>query len=226
MGGRGGGGFNDFNSFDGRRLRRPVRRFDGRWRWPPTRCSPGRGNDLRYNLTISLEEAFEGKRAQVRVPTSCRPARSATAPAAKASPSRPPARPVNGAGRVRSQPGLLHGRAHLCHLPRRRGEWSTNPCESCGGTRPAAESERRSPINVPAGVEDGTRIRLSGEGEAGACAAGNRAICTSLSAWQTASACFSRDGAQHVLPRADLDHDRGPGWRMSRCRRSRASGSA
>lgn len=123
-----------------------------------------RGNDLRYNLTISLEEAFSGKKAQIRVPTSvaCE-ACDGTGSEGRAEPAACPT--CRGAGRVRAQQGFftVERTCPTCHGA---GRVVTNPCKSCGGSGLSHE-EKTLAINVPAGVEDGTRIRLSGEGEAG-----------------------------------------------------------
>ena len=164
MGGRGGGGF-DFNSF--------ADVFDdlfgdfmgGGGGGGRRRGAAPRGNDLRYNLTISLEEAFAGKRAQVRVPTSvgCEVC-DGTGSEGKSEPAACPT--CRGAGRVRSQQGFftVERTCPTCHGG---GRVVTNPCKSCGGSG-LQQKEKTLAVNVPAGVEDGTRIRLSGEGEAGA----------------------------------------------------------
>jgi molecular chaperone DnaJ len=123
-----------------------------------------RGADLRYNLTISLEEAFAGKKAQIRVPT------SVGCEACHGSGSEAGAEPTNcptcrGIGRVRAQQGFFTVE-RTCPTCQGTGRVISNPCASCGGAG-RVHSERTLAVTIPQGVEDGTRIRLSGEGEAG-----------------------------------------------------------
>ena len=123
-----------------------------------------RGADLRYNMEITLEEAFSGKTAQVRIPTSVT-CESCSGTGAKAG-SKPKACPTcGGYGRIRHAQGFftLERTCPACHG---RGEVIDNPCPACAGSGRVTR-ERTLSINVPAGVEDGTRIRLAGEGEAG-----------------------------------------------------------
>ena len=125
---------------------------------------PSRGSDLRYNLEISLEEAFHGKTASLTLPTSvaCEPCSGTGAkPGAK-----PRACPTcGGQGRIRAQQGFF-SIERTCPQCQGRGEIIDNPCPSCSGSGRVTR-ERHLSVNVPAGVEDGTRIRLVGEGEAG-----------------------------------------------------------
>jgi molecular chaperone DnaJ len=123
-----------------------------------------RGADLRYNLEITLEEAFGGKNATVRMPTSL------ACEACSGSGARPGSKPVTcktcgGHGRVRAQQGFfaIERTCPSCHG---RGQTIENPCDKCAGSGRVTR-ERTLSVNVPAGVEDGTRIRLTGEGEAG-----------------------------------------------------------
>lgn len=123
-----------------------------------------RGADLRYNITVSLEEAFSGKKAQIKVPTSiaCSSCKGSGAEGA----SEPSAcRTCRGAGRVRSQQGFftVERTCPSCHGA---GRVITNPCKSCSGAGRVQE-EKTLAVTIPNGVEDGTRIRLTGEGEAG-----------------------------------------------------------
>ena len=123
-----------------------------------------RGADLRYNLEITLEEAFEGKTATVKIPTavSCE-ACSGTGAKPGSKPRQCPT--CGGHGRVRATQGFfsIERTCPNCHG---RGEVIDDPCESCGGAGRITR-ERALSVNVPPGVEDGTRIRLAGEGEAG-----------------------------------------------------------
>jgi molecular chaperone DnaJ len=123
-----------------------------------------RGNDLRYNLEITLEEAFKGKQTTVRVPTQV--ACEACQGSGAASGSRPVNCPsCHGAGRVRAQQGFftIERTCPSCHGA---GRIIENPCRSCGG-QGRQRKEKTLSVAIPAGVEDGTRIRLAGEGEAG-----------------------------------------------------------
>ncbi|MEO1018700.1 MAG: molecular chaperone DnaJ [Pseudomonadota bacterium] len=126
--------------------------------------SSTRGADLRYNLTISLEDAFTGKRAQIRVPTSVQC--DACSGSGSEGGSDPAGCPMcRGAGRVRSQQGFFTVE-RTCPTCQGTGRVIRDPCTSCSGTG-RTQKEKTLAVNVPAGVEDGTRIRLSGEGEAG-----------------------------------------------------------
>ena len=123
-----------------------------------------RGADLRYNMEIGLEEAFAGKAAQIRIPTSVT-CESCSGTGAKAG-SKPKTCPTcGGYGKIRHSQGFftLERTCPGCHG---RGEVIDNPCAACAGSGRVTR-ERTLSVNVPAGVEDGTRIRLAGEGEAG-----------------------------------------------------------
>ena len=123
-----------------------------------------RGADLRYNMEISLEEAFTGKTAQIRIPTpvTCE---ACSGTGAKIG-TKPKACPhCGGAGRVRHQQGFFT-LERTCPGCQGRGQVIEDPCPSCTGSGRVTR-ERTLSVNIPAGVEDGTRIRLAGEGEAG-----------------------------------------------------------
>jgi molecular chaperone DnaJ len=149
-----------------------------------------RGQDLRYNMEISLEEAFTGKTAQIRIPTpvTCE---ACSGTGAKAG-TRPKACPqCGGAGRVRHQQGFFT-LERTCPGCQGRGQVIDDPCPSCSGSGRVSR-ERTLSVNIPAGVEDGTRIRLGGEGEAGVRGgpAGDLYIFLSLASHEF----FQRDGA-------------------------------
>jgi molecular chaperone DnaJ len=128
------------------------------------RGAQSRGADLRYNLEITLEEAFAGKQAQIRVPTTVRcEVCSATGSAKGAPPGVCPS--CRGAGRVRAQQGFFTIE-RTCPTCSGTGRVITDPCESCGGSG-RVHREKTLSVTIPQGVEDGTRIRLTGEGEAG-----------------------------------------------------------
>jgi molecular chaperone DnaJ len=123
-----------------------------------------RGNDLRYNLEINLTEAYTGKSAQVRVPS------SVSCEKCKGSGAKPGTHPktcgtCNGAGAVRSQSGFFTVE-RACPTCAGRGQVIADPCMACSG-QGRVTKERSLQVTIPAGVEDGTRIRLTGEGEAG-----------------------------------------------------------
>lgn len=124
-----------------------------------------RGADLRYNMEVSLEEAFEGKNAQIDVPT------AVTCETCEGDGSKPGSQPktcstCGGAGRVRAAQGFF-SIERACPACQGRGEVISDPCTSCSG-QGRVTKERSLSVNIPEGIEDGVRIRLSGEGEAGA----------------------------------------------------------
>jgi molecular chaperone DnaJ len=123
-----------------------------------------RGADLRFNLEITLDEAFTGKQAKVRVPTSvgcddCGGSGAAGGAEAVVCTM------CRGAGKVRAQQGFftVERSCPTCHGA---GRVIDDPCRKCAGTG-RVEKEKTLSVNVPAGIEDGTRIRVGGEGEAG-----------------------------------------------------------
>jgi len=123
-----------------------------------------RGSDLRYNMEITLNEAFSGKTAQIRIPTSVT-CEACSGSGAKAGTKPKPCGSCGGAGKIRHAPGFftLERTCPTCHG---RGQVIDDPCKVCGGGGRVTR-ERTLSVNIPAGVEDGTRIRLAGEGEAG-----------------------------------------------------------
>jgi molecular chaperone DnaJ len=126
--------------------------------------SATRGADLRYNLSITLEEAFAGKKAQIRVPTTvvC-DACSGSGSEGGAEPA--PCPSCRATGRIRSQQGFFTVE-RTCPTCQGTGRIVKNPCRGCGGSG-VVHREKTLAVTIPQGVEDGTRIRLSGEGEAG-----------------------------------------------------------
>ncbi len=128
------------------------------------RGNNNRGADLRYNMEITLEDAFNGKSTKIRVPTLtvCEDCHGAGA----AADSKPTVCPnCRGSGRVRAHQGFFTVE-RTCGTCNGVGRIIENPCRTCGGSG-RAQNERTLLVNIPAGVEDGTRIRLAGEGEAG-----------------------------------------------------------
>ncbi|WP_436643692.1 molecular chaperone DnaJ [Microbaculum sp. FT89] len=128
------------------------------------RSGRGRGADLRYNMEITLEESYSGKAAQIRVPTSIT-CETCSGSGAKPGTSPTTCTTCGGAGRVRASQGFF-AIERTCPHCQGRGEIIEDPCADCGGAGRVTR-ERNLSVNIPAGVEDGTRIRLAGEGEAG-----------------------------------------------------------
>ena len=123
-----------------------------------------RGADLRYNMEITLNDAFAGKTAQVRVPTSVT-CETCAGTGAKAGTKPVTCATCGGMGKVRASQGFFTIE-RTCPTCQGRGETIADPCGACNGAGRVVK-ERTLSVNIPAGVEDGTRIRLSGEGEAG-----------------------------------------------------------
>jgi len=128
------------------------------------RTRASRGSDLRYNLKITLEEAFSGLTKQISVPSSvaCGSC-NGTGSEGGAEPTTCPT--CSGMGKVRAQQGFFTVE-RTCPTCSGTGQIVQNPCRTCGGAG-RQQKERALSVNIPAGVETGTRIRLSGEGEAG-----------------------------------------------------------
>jgi molecular chaperone DnaJ len=141
--------FDDLFGMGGRRGRGPGRE---------------RGADLRYNLEITLEEAYAGKTAQVKLPTSVT-CEVCSGSGAKAGTQPVTCRSCGGSGRIRHAQGFFT-LERACPTCQGRGSIIEQPCTNCGGAGRMTK-ERTLELHVPAGVEDGTRIRLAGEGEAG-----------------------------------------------------------
>src|SRR5437868_356047 len=123
-----------------------------------------RGADLRYNMEITLEEAFVGKTAQIEIPVSVT-CESCSGTGAKAGTKPKNCSTCGGAGRVRQAQGFFT-LERTCPGCQGRGQMIEDPCPACAGAGRVTR-ERTLSANIPQGVEDGTRIRLAGEGEAG-----------------------------------------------------------
>jgi molecular chaperone DnaJ len=123
-----------------------------------------RGSDMRYNLEITLEEAYRGKTATLKVPTSVS-CEACNGTGAKPGSKARQCATCAGHGRVRASQGFF-SIERTCPACQGRGEVIDDPCRSCNGAGRVTR-ERTLSVNIPAGVEDGTRIRLAGEGEAG-----------------------------------------------------------
>jgi molecular chaperone DnaJ len=123
-----------------------------------------RGSDLRYNLQVSLEEAYKGKQETIHVTT------STSCEACHGSGGEKGTKPVtcptcHGSGRIRASQGFFTIE-RTCHTCQGLGKIIKDPCRICAGTG-RVRKEKTLAVNIPAGVEEGTRIRLAGEGEVG-----------------------------------------------------------
>jgi molecular chaperone DnaJ len=126
--------------------------------------SSARGQDLRYNMEITLEEAFHGKKAKITVPSSmacesCKGSGGKDGAAPKACPT------CRGAGKVRSQQGFFTIE-RTCPMCQGAGQVISDPCPTCRG-QGRTRKDKALEVTIPPGVEEGTRIRLASEGEAG-----------------------------------------------------------
>lgn len=166
-GGRGGagagaGGF-DFNGsfadifedlFGGGGGRRQQQRRGG----------PERGGDLRYNMQIALEDAFKGKQESIKITTSAT-CGSCTGSGAEKGSKATTCSTCGGVGTVRTSQGFFT-MERTCAGCQGRGTIIKNPCKTCAGSG-KVRKEKSLSVTIPQGVEEGTRIRLNGEGEAG-----------------------------------------------------------
>jgi molecular chaperone DnaJ len=160
------GGYGDFSGFGG--IEDIFESFFGGMRTGTARRGPSRGADLRFDLTIEFEEAIFGCEKEIVVP------RHEVCPQCQGSGAEPGTQPIrcpqcNGTGEVRRQQQTFLGSfVQVTTCPRCQGEREiiTTPCTRCGG-RKVVQVERSISVKIPAGVDDGTRIRLAGEGEPG-----------------------------------------------------------
>ncbi|MEO1192227.1 MAG: molecular chaperone DnaJ [Pseudomonadota bacterium] len=157
--GRGGGGF-DFGGFADI-FDEMFGDFGGQRR---SGRGGSQGSDLRYNMAITLEEAFAGKETTVRIPgtatcEACDGTGAEPGSSLKTCPT------CNGRGRIRASQGFftVERTCPTCHG---EGQIVEKPCQVCNGEG-RVHKDKTLQVNIPAGVEDGTRIRLAGEGEAG-----------------------------------------------------------
>tara|TARA_Y100000590_G_scaffold83785_1_gene93436 strand:+ start:19396 stop:20532 length:1137 start_codon:yes stop_codon:yes gene_type:complete len=129
-----------------------------------SRRGPRPGNDVRFNMTISLKEAFNGKKTSIKIPSStdCNSC-NGTGGAGGTKPST--CSTCNGYGKVRSSAGFFTVE-RTCSTCAGSGESIRNPCLKCSGTGQIPKQKTIS-VNIPSGVDNGTRIRISGEGEKG-----------------------------------------------------------
>ncbi|MDA8537836.1 molecular chaperone DnaJ [Candidatus Pelagibacter bacterium] len=138
--------------------------FGGGGRSRGRRNSNNRGSDLRYDLSITLEEAFEGKKQDIKFST------TEKCNTCKGNGSKPGSSPdrctiCGGNGKVRSNQGFFTVQ-QTCPQCAGSGEEITNPCNDCNG-QGSKQTSKKISVTIPKGVDDGTRIRLAGKGEAG-----------------------------------------------------------
>jgi len=161
MGG-GGGGFHGFESAGFSDIFEDLFGMRGGRRSDPNAAT--RGADLRYNLTITLENAFHGKSEKITIPTTIAcdtcdgvGAKDGSKPSACTS--------CNGVGKVRSQQGFFMVE-RTCPACQGQGLVIENPCDDCHGSGKTKKNKTLD-VKIPAGVEEGARIRLNGEGKTG-----------------------------------------------------------
>jgi molecular chaperone DnaJ len=123
-----------------------------------------KGADLRYNLELDLEDAVKGTTVKIRIPTAVKCSTCEGSGAKKGS-SPVDCNTCNGVGQVRMQQGFFSVQ-QTCPRCQGSGKMIKDPCNSCHG-RGQVEEQKTLSVKVPAGVDDGDRIRLSGEGQAG-----------------------------------------------------------
>ena len=138
--------------------------FRGNERRQQRRSGPRPGADLAYNLEISLEEAVHGVEKQLRVPTHSH-CKTCSGTGAKPGTSKNSCKTCQGHGVVRMQQGFF-ALEQTCPACRGTGEVISDPCHTCFGNGVVKETKTLS-VKIPAGIDNGDRIRLSGEGEVG-----------------------------------------------------------
>jgi len=164
-GGGGRGGFGGFSGADFSDIFEDFfGDFGGGGRRSSRRSSNNRGSDLRYDLSITLEEAYTGKKQNIQFST------SEKCNTCKGNGSKPGSSPdrctyCGGNGRVRSNQGFFTVQ-QTCPQCAGSGEEITNPCGDCNG-QGNKQTNKKVSVTIPKGVDDGTRIRLAGKGEAG-----------------------------------------------------------
>ena len=167
-GGGGQGGFGGFGGFNGSDFSDIFEDFfsdfGGGRRRDNRRSSSNRGSDLRYDLSITLEEAYAGKKQNIQFSTS---EKCSTCKGNGSKPGHSPDRCTycGGNGRVRTNQGFFTVQ-QTCPQCAGSGEEITNPCNDCNG-QGNKQTSKKLAVTIPQGVDDGTRIRLSGKGEAG-----------------------------------------------------------
>lgn len=149
-----------------------------------------RGADLRYNMSVTLEEAYKGKTAQVKIPTTIT-CESCSGSGAKAGTKPKVCATCGGHGQVRAQNGFFSVQ-RTCHVCMGRGQVIDDPCRDCSG-QGRKTKERTLQVDIPQGIDEGTRIRSTGNGEAGTRGGPNGDLYIFINVAQ--HSFFQRDGA-------------------------------
>ncbi|RMB34239.1 molecular chaperone DnaJ [Sphingomonas sp. PP-F2F-G114-C0414] len=163
-GGGHGGGAQDFGGFSDI-FESVFGEFMGGAQRGGGRSAARRGADLRYDMEVSLEEAFHGKTTEITIDVSAL-CNTCDGSGAKAGTRAKTCQHCGGHGKVRAQQGFFVVE-RACPVCNGAGEVIADPCPDCRGEGRVEKTKTLS-INVPPGVDEGTRIRMSGEGEAGA----------------------------------------------------------
>ncbi|MDA9653479.1 molecular chaperone DnaJ [Candidatus Pelagibacter sp.] len=164
-GGSQGGGFGGFGGTDFSDIFEDFfGDFGGGRRSSRGKSSNNRGSDLRYDLSISLEEAYAGKKQNIQFSSSDK-CNTCKGSGSKPGHSADRCTYCGGNGKVRSNQGFFTVQ-QTCPQCSGSGEEITNPCYDCGG-QGVRQSSKKISVTIPKGVDDGTRIRLAGKGEAG-----------------------------------------------------------
>ena len=161
-----GGGFGGFGGFNGSDFSDIFEDFFGEFggRRSNKRSSNNRGSDLRYDLSITLEEAYSGKKQNIQF-SSTEKCTTCKGNGSKPGHSVDRCTYCGGNGKIRSNQGFFTVQ-QTCPQCSGSGEEISNPCNDCSGTGSKQTSKKIS-VTIPKGVDDGTRIRLAGKGEAG-----------------------------------------------------------
>lgn len=162
-GGGGQGGFTGGFDFGGGGLGDIFEQMFGQM--GGNRGRPRQGNDIQQAVEISLEEAFAGTKTNIRVPTRVSCEACSGSGSADANKEAATCTTCRGAGKIRQQQGFFTVE-RTCPTCQGQGKTIRNPCRTCRGAG-TVQRERSLQVSIPAGVDDGTRIRLTGEGEAG-----------------------------------------------------------
>lgn len=165
-GGYGGGFSGDFNGFGG--VEDIFDAFFGGSGGRRQRSGPERGSDLQYELEIDFVDAVNGKGVELEIP------RTESCDTCHGSGAKPGTQPetcpqCKGAGQISFAQNTIFGRinsSRTCERCHGSGKIIASPCSTCGG-KGAVRKRRKVKVRIPAGVDTGTRLRLSGEGEAG-----------------------------------------------------------
>jgi molecular chaperone DnaJ len=160
----GAGGRGDFGNFDFSDIFEDFFGDFGGGGGRKSRKTNFRGSDLRYDLSVTLEEAYAGKKQDIKFSTSEK-CNTCSGSGSKPGHDAGSCSMCEGHGQVRSNQGFFTVQ-QTCPQCSGTGEEITNPCDSCGGQGKKQTSKKLS-VTIPKGVDDGTRIRLAGKGEAG-----------------------------------------------------------